>query len=116
LSSRELAEKIAHLTLDKKATDILILDLISLTSITDYFVICTGSSNTQVKAISDHVSDELKKQKIRPLHVEGTTHQEWILMDYVDVVVHIFQPQKREYYGLERLWGDAEIMEVNDEE
>lgn len=116
MNSRELAEKIAHLTLDKKASEVLILNLVSLTSITDYFVICTGSSNTQVKAISEHVSDELKKKKIRPLHVEGTSNEEWVLMDYVDVVVHIFQPQKREFYGLERLWGDAEIMEINDEQ
>lgn len=114
MTSKILAKKIANLSLEKKASDILILDLRSLTSITDFFVICSGDSNTQVKAISDHIFEELKKDKIHPWHIEGYTNQEWILIDYVDVVAHIFQPQKREFYGLERLWGDAEIEEIKD--
>ncbi len=82
---------------------------------TDYFVICTGASNTQVKAISDHISESLRTEKIRPLHIEGEMAQEWILLDYISVVVHVFQPEKREFYALERLWGDAKIEEVKDE-
>ncbi|MFQ5865971.1 MAG: ribosome silencing factor [bacterium] len=115
LSSQDLANKIANLSLEKKASDILILDLRPLTSMTDFFVICCGSTNVQVKAISDHIFDQLKKEKIRPWHIEGYSNQEWILLDYVDVVAHIFQPHKREFYGLERLWGDADTLEVKDE-
>lgn len=91
------------------------MDLRRLTTMTDCFVICTGSTNTQVKAISDHISESLRNEKFRPLHIEGETAQEWILLDYVNVVVHVFQPEKREFYALERLWGDAKIEEVKDE-
>jgi ribosome-associated protein len=115
LTSQKLARKIANLTLEKKASEVLILDLRRLTTMTDYFVICTGLTNTQVKAISDHIFDSLKNEKIRPWHIEGETSQEWILLDYIDVVVHVFQPHKREYYALERLWGDAQMEEIKDE-
>ncbi|MFQ5752253.1 MAG: ribosome silencing factor [bacterium] len=115
MTSKSLAKKIADLSLEKKATDVRILNLHPLTSMTDYFVICTGSTNIQVKAISDHIWQNLKKDKIRPLHIEGLANQEWVLLDYVDVVVHIFQPHKREFYALERLWGDAEMEEVKDD-
>ncbi len=116
MESKHLAERIAELSLEKKAANVVIMDLQALTSMTDFFVICTGESNTQVKAISDHIVDKLKKDKNRPLHVEGLSNQEWVLLDYIDVVAHIFQPQKREFYGLERLWGDAEIIEVKEDE
>lgn len=115
MTSKELSEKAAHLCLQKKAEDVVILNIAPLTSMADYFVICTGSTNTQVKAISEHLVSELKKERNRPLHTEGVANQEWILLDYIDVVVHIFQPHKREFYGLERLWGDAETIEVKDE-
>ena len=115
MTSRNLAKKIARLTLEKKAADVHILDLHPLTSMTDFFVICTGDSNTQVKAIAEHVSFSLKGEKIRPLHIEGLSNQEWVLIDYVTVIVHVFQPQKREFYALERLWGDADMEEVTDE-
>lgn len=115
MDSKSLAEKIANLSLEKKATDVLILTLYPLTTMTDYFVVCTGESNTQVNAISEHIVEELKKEKIRPYHIEGRENQEWVLLDYVDVVVHVFQPERREFYGLERLWGDAEILEITDE-
>ena len=115
MTSRNLAKKIARLTLEKKAADVRILYLHPLTSMTDFFVICTGDSNTQVKAIAEHVSHSLKKKKIRPLHIEGLSNQEWVLIDYVTVVVHVFQPQRREFYALERLWGDADMEEVRDE-
>jgi ribosome-associated protein len=112
--SRKLAEQIAQLALEKKAEDVLIMNLRPLSSMTDFFVICTGTTNTQVKAISDHVEKELRKKRIRPFHIEMTYNQEWILQDYFDVVLHIFQPHKREFYSLERLWGDAETIEVKD--
>jgi len=113
--SASLAERIARLSLEKKAEDVIIMNLGPLTSMTDYFVICTGTSNMQVQAISDHIAQELKKDKLRPLHIERSSNQEWILVDFVDVVVHIFQPEKRAFYSLERLWGDADIREVRDE-
>lgn len=81
---------------------------------TDFFVVCTGTSNTHVKAISDHIFESLRNEKVRPLHIEGEMAQEWILLDYINVVVHVFQPEKREFYALERLWGDAKIEEVSD--
>ena len=115
MDSKKLAKRIANLSLEKKATDVLILTLRPLTTMTDYFVICSGSTNTQVKAISDHIFNTLKTEKTRPLHIEGQSNQEWILLDYIGVLVHVFQPARREFYGLERLWGDAEIIEVKDE-
>ena len=91
------------------------MELNELTSIADYFVICSGFSNTQVKAISDHIQDELRKNRVRPWHREGYSNLQWILLDYVDVVVHIFQPETRDFYNLERIWGDAKITEITDE-
>jgi ribosome-associated protein len=91
----------------KKAFDILILDLRTLTSIADYFVLCSGNSTTQVGAISDGVEESLAKAGIHASHVEGGPRAQWLLIDYGDVVVHIFEEQTRAYYSLEKLWGDA---------
>jgi arginyl-tRNA synthetase len=111
----KLARSIAQLALEKKAADIKIFDVSRLTSIADFFVICTGSVDTHVRAISEHIVDELKKEDIRPWHIEGRERYQWVLIDFVDVVVHVFQPETRDYYGLERLWGDAVIEEIRDE-
>ena len=116
MTSKQLAAKVAELTLAKKASEVVILDLRKLTSVTDYFVICSGQSDTQVKAISDHIEQELERENLRFWHKEGYSNLQWVLLDYVDVVVHIFLPHIREFYGLERLWGDAEISEVKDED
>lgn len=110
-----LARRCAELALETKAADIKIFEVSRLTSIADYFVICTGSVDTHVRAIFEHIVDELKDEDIHPWHVEGRERYQWILIDYVDVVVHIFQPETREFYGLERLWGDAKIEEIRDE-
>lgn len=115
MDSKKLAHKVAELSLEKKATDVIIMDLRGLTSMTDYFVICSGDTNTQVKAISDHILSSLRAEKARPLHNEGLSGHEWILMDFVDVMAHVFQPHKREFYALEKLWGDAKITEIKDE-
>ncbi|MGB0522331.1 MAG: ribosome silencing factor [Flammeovirgaceae bacterium] len=98
---------------EKKAVDIRLMDLREIkNSIADYFVICSGNSDTQVEAIKDSVDEFIfKKFGENPWKVEGTQNKEWILMDYVNVVVHIFQKKKREFYGLEELWGDAIIKE-----
>ena len=87
--------------------NVLVLDLRSLTHLTDYFVIGTAQSARQAQAASDFILETLKPRKVRPLNVEGETSGNWILLDFVDVVVHIFQPQAREYYALESVWGDA---------
>jgi ribosome-associated protein len=97
----------------KKATDILVLDLTGITSFADYFVICTGANSRQVQAISDEVNLQLKHQAAElPISVEGYDQAEWILADYGDLLVHIFSPKSREYYGLERLWRGAKTVEI----
>lgn len=113
--SKTLANKIANLSLLKKAEDIIILDVRKLTSITDFFVICSGNSDKQVKAITDVIIEELEKSNVKPWHKEGYQYLQWVLLDYVDVVAHIFQKETRDYYSLERLWGDAKIISISDE-
>ena len=114
MTSIELANNAAQLCLDKRASDVIIMDLRGLTSITDCFVICSVDSDIQAKAVSGHIRDELIKEKIKPWHVEGYQSKKWVLLDFVDVVVHIFQPEAREFFGLERLWGDAKIIKIKD--
>jgi ribosome-associated protein len=106
-NSFEAAQLCAEAADNKKAFDILILDLRRLTYITDYFVICSGSNTTQVSAISDWIGQTLAKTGVHPSHIEGQTESSWVLMDYGDFVVHIFDEQTRAYYALEKLWGDA---------
>jgi ribosome-associated protein len=101
--------------LDKKASDVVILDLRSTPAFTDFFVLCSGQSTRQVKAIVDGVEETLRAAKIRPAHVEGYDRAEWILMDYFTFIVHVFTPQTRAFYSLERLWGNAERIEVSEE-
>ena len=101
--------------LDKKASDVVILDLRNTPAFTDFFVLCSGQSTRQVKAIVDAVEETLRAEKIRPAHVEGYDRAEWILMDYFTFIVHVFTPQKRAFYSLERLWGNAERIEVSEE-
>ncbi len=101
-----------ELALERKASATELLDLRGISTATDYFVIATGTSDVQVKAIAEHVRDELKKESVRPEHVEGLRGGRWVLMDYVDFVVHVFHPQAREFYQLERLWGDAPRWDV----
>jgi len=114
--SKILAYKIANLALEKKAKQIVVMDLNGKTGIADFFVVMTGDSDTQIKAIADHIIKELKGQKIRIYHKEGYNSLRWVLLDYVDVVVHVFKPETRAFYGLERLWGDAKIDFVMDME
>jgi len=114
LDSKELAHLVAQLSLEKKAEDVLILDLRGVTTITDYFVICSGDTDIQVKAISDNIIDELSEQKIKVWHREGYESLNWVLLDLVDVVVHVFRPETRDFYNLEKLWGDAEITKIED--
>lgn len=96
-----------ELALERKAMDVLALDLRGISSATDFFVLATGNSDVQVKAIAEHIVDELKKEGARPDHVEGMEGGRWVLLDYIDFVVHVFHPQARAFYQLENLWGDA---------
>lgn len=97
---------------EKKAGDLVVLDLRGLASFTDFFLLATGSSNRQLKTIADAIEEELVKKGVKPDHVEGYPHGDWVLMDYVDFVVHVFTPRSREYYNLERLWGDAARLAI----
>jgi ribosome-associated protein len=108
LQGTELLAEIARLADDKKAIDVVELDLRGVLGYTDYFVICAGNTTRQTKAIHDGVLEGLKRQHATtPRRVEGVSRADWILMDYLDVVVHIFTPEARDFYRLEQLWGEA---------
>ncbi|MGH7496526.1 MAG: ribosome silencing factor [bacterium] len=113
--TKQTALHAAHLALEKKAENIKILFLRPLTSIADYFVLCTGATDTHVRAIADHIAEQLELEEVRLWHIEGRERAHWILLDFVDFVVHVFQPETRQFYGLERLWGDAETEEIRDQ-
>lgn len=101
--------------LDKKAVDVVVLDLRETPAFTDFFILCSGNTQRQVKAIADGVEEALRAARVRPAHIEGYERAEWVLMDYFTFIVHVFTPQTRAFYSLERLWGDAERIEVSDE-
>jgi ribosome-associated protein len=92
---------------DRKAVDLKVLHLQKISDFTDYFLICSGSSERQVQAIADAVQEKMRAERVRPLHVEGYNRAQWVLLDYGDFVVHVFQEEPRRFYSLERLWGDA---------
>lgn len=92
---------------DRKAVDLRVLHLEKVSDFTDFFLICSGTSERQVQAIADAVEERMRERQVRPLHVEGFNRGQWVLLDYGDFVVHIFQEEPRRFYSLERLWGDA---------
>jgi ribosome-associated protein len=98
---------------DKKAADLVALDLRKAAGFTDYFLLCTGNNPRQVRAIADGVMEALAEDGVKPAHVEGYDGSEWILLDYFDFIVHIFAPETRTFYGLERLWGNADKLDVS---
>jgi ribosome-associated protein len=109
-------EKIVQHILEKKGENITVIDIRGISSITDYFVLATGSVGVQVKAIADEVRLKMKNEESElPWHVEGYDSLKWVLLDYVDVVVHIFDAETREYYSLEKLWEDAKIKHIKSE-
>ncbi len=112
IKADELAETIATLALSKKASNIKLIDVRGLTSITDFFLICSADSEVQVKAIANAIQ---RGTASKPWRVEGYEHSRWILMDYIDVVAHVFTTTERDYYNLERLWADAPLKEFLDE-
>ena len=115
-AAKRLARQLAKISLEKKAFDVLIMDLRKLTGITDFFVLCSADSDTQVKAIVDHIIDEMEKRQQEVWHVEGYENLHWVLLDYVDVVVHVFHKNTRAFYNLENLWGDAKMEAIEDVE
>lgn len=114
MNSREKSEACARLALEHKARDPVILELIGTTSLADYFLICSGTSDRHAQAMADHIEHSLKQRGIVPRGVEGRTRGRWILMDYGDVIVHIFQEAEREFYDLEALWSDCPRIPVSD--
>ncbi|HSH44979.1 MAG TPA: ribosome silencing factor [Longimicrobiales bacterium] len=113
LKESDLTEEVSRtvdLARDRKARDLAVLDLRSVSSATDFFVVCSGTSDIHVRSIAEHIIDELKKEGHRPDHVEGLRGGRWVLVDYIDFVIHVFHPAAREFYQLERLWGDAPTL------
>ena len=104
----------ARAALDKRATDLVVLDVQGLSSVTDYFLVCSGKSTTHMKTITDAIRAELKSDGVRPLHAEGVAESGWVLLDYGDVLIHVFLEDTRTYYALERLWGDAPALTLDD--
>ncbi|MCR5559125.1 ribosome silencing factor [Schwartzia sp. (in: firmicutes)] len=113
-TSKELANAVAAAAASKKANDIVLMKMSDITITTDYFVVCSGNTATQTRAIADAIEEELQKEGIEFNHKEGYREGEWVLMDYGDVVAHIFTRDSREYYALEQLWGDAELTPYED--
>ena len=112
-----LAQRIAGYAADKKAIDLTVLDVRGILGYTDFFVIATGNTERQVKAIHDAIHESMKKELGElPRRVEGLPEARWVLMDYLDVVVHVLTPEAREYYRLEQLWGEAPVLEVSHDE
>ena len=109
----EAVERAAELALELKATDVVALDLASIWGATDYFLLASGRSDVQVKAIAENIVDQLKKEEIRPEHIEGLQGGRWVLIDYIDFVVHVFHEEARQFYQLEVLWGDAPRLDFD---
>jgi ribosome-associated protein len=112
LSAEGKARQAARAALDKKAVGVVMLDVQRLSSVTDYFLVCSGKSTTHLQTISDAIHADLKASGVRPAHAEGVAASGWILLDYGDVLVHMFLEDTRAYYALERLWGDAPAVPV----
>lgn len=116
MDSKEFALKISELILSKKGYDINLLELKKLSSIADYFLICSADSDSQVKAIADEIDKKLRDEGIKCYFKEGMDTLNWVILDYFDVVVHIFHVESRNYYNLEKFWADAPVTEIKDDE
>lgn len=110
LDTAQIARAAVDIASDKKASDVLLLDIREVTTIADYFVICSGNNARQIQAIAEAIDEELEKQGARLLHREGTADNGWLLLDFGDIIVHIFGAKEREYYRLERLWSEAKTV------
>ena len=103
-------ERATALAADRKGVDMMVMDLRGISNATDFFLLVSGTSDMHVRSIAEHIIEELKKEDVRPSHVEGLRTGRWVLIDYIDFVVHVFHPAAREFYQLERLWGDAPVQ------
>ncbi|MFL5913042.1 MAG: ribosome silencing factor, partial [Gaiellaceae bacterium] len=112
LAPDALVDRVAAIASDKKAMDIRVLDVRGVVSYTDYFVVCSGNTERQTKAIHDAVYEDLKREGLLPRRVEGAREASWVLMDYLDAVIHIFTPEARSFYRLEQLWGEVPARSV----
>jgi ribosome-associated protein len=112
LSAERKVREAAQAALEKKAVNVVVLDVQGLSSVTDYFLVCSGKSTTHVQTITDAIRDGLKGLGTRPLHAEGVPESGWVLLDYGDVLIHVFLEDTRLYYALERLWGDAPTLSL----
>jgi ribosome-associated protein len=112
-NSLSLAQRAAQIAIDNKAQDVVILDLHGVSDMTDFFIVASGTSDTAVRSIGQHVVEEMKKEGSPAHHIEGLEKGRWVLLDFVDFVVHIFHPTLRNFYQLERLWADAEQIPVD---
>ena len=108
---RQIITKAINAAEDKKAKNIVVLDIEAISSVCDYFIICSGNSSTQVKAIAENIEERLEEQGINLIRKEGMAEARWILLDYGDFVFHVFLEEERNYYNLERLWGDAKVVD-----
>ncbi|MFH1665942.1 MAG: ribosome silencing factor [Candidatus Omnitrophota bacterium] len=115
ITASEKANSIAYFASDKKGEDIVLMDMRKVSAVADWFVLVSVGSSRQINAISKNIQKELAKTQIRPLHVEGRHNLYWVLLDYEDVIVHVFTKETRDFYGLERLWADAPRKRFNDE-
>jgi len=116
ITPKRLAEKAGKYALSKKAFDIKILDLRKISAVCDYFVICSANVELHAQAIADAILENLEEEGVKVWHNEGYQASKWVLLDYVDVVVHIFLKETRDYYSLDRLWGDAPVKAISDED
>ncbi len=112
VKSKELKDLIVQQIVEKKGENIVVMDLRKVTSITDYFIICSGTVEQHIKAIKDNIIQKLEEKGIKYWHIEGELANTWVLIDYVDVVVHIFHPHARDFYKLEKFWADAKIERI----
>jgi len=112
----QLVLRAVELCRDRKARDVHIMDLRGLSDATDFFLIATGDSEVHVRAIFEHIVEELDHEGVKPAGVEGASAGRWVLIDYIDLIVHVFHPMVREFYQLERLWGDAPALMLEEEE
>jgi len=108
----DLAQRAAAIALDNKANDVVVLSLKGVSDMTDFFVIASGTSDTHVRSLGEHIQEGLKRDGTVAHHVEGTQQGRWVLLDYVDFVVHLFHPSLRDFYQLERLWSDAQVVPI----
>ncbi len=116
ISVNQLVENAVKAALEKKAEDIVVMEMADVSGLADFFVICSGNSDLQVRAIQENIEERLRIEcDERPWHREGIAFRQWVLLDYVDLVVHVFRPERRAFYDLERLWKDAPLEHIDNE-